>query len=73
MDQVDKLRRNIDFRKGQLKKSLMIENFGQKEMRFLRDKFTVYAGEDYHERQIILDLLNDFDNWCMNYTKEVGQ
>jgi len=73
VDQIEKIRRTIDRYKAQLKKSPMVENFGQKHVRKLCDEFPIYAGEDYYERQVILGLFNEFENWCMNYTGEVGQ
>jgi len=44
------------------------ENFGQREVRELRDKyFDSYMGGDYAN----VKALDAFDNWCMNYTGEV--
>lgn len=73
MDQIWKLKGRIDRCKAQLKKSPVVENFGQKHVRKLKNEFPIYAGEDYQERQTILVMINEFDNWCMNYTGEVGQ
>ncbi len=45
------------------------ENFGEKEVRMLKDKFDynslVYGSPD--ERKIAT-LIDNFDEWCMNYT-----
>ena len=42
------------------------ENFGQKEVGALKDKFSNYDGYmDMNQRQAIIQ---EFDNWCMNYT-----
>jgi len=40
-----------------------IENFGDKEVRILRD---FYVGSNV-EREA-MNLINEFENWCMNYT-----
>jgi uncharacterized protein YukE len=37
------------------------ENFGQKEVRKLEDKYDIIDSE-------IAKLINDFDEWCMTYT-----
>ena len=42
------------------------ENFGQKELRQLQNKFDYNAYGDKDERQIS-HMLDDFDNWAMNY------
>lgn len=40
------------------------ENFGQTEVRKLRDTYFRYV----YECKEIRDLLNNFDDWAMNYT-----
>ena len=48
------------------KESGIYENFGQKEVSALKDKFSNYDGYmDMNQRQAIIQ---EFDNWCMNYT-----
>ena len=42
------------------------ENFGQKELRQLQNKFDYNAYGDKDEREIS-HMLDDFDNWAMNY------
>jgi len=41
----------------------MYENFGQKEVRKLEDK---YRDCEYREREA-WDCIRKFDNWCMNF------
>lgn len=43
-------------------KGLIYENFGQKEVRQLRDKYFDYFFKEEGQ------LINEFDDWCMNYT-----
>ena len=43
------------------------ENFGQRRVRKLRDEFFVLAWGTPEERQAY-GLIEDFDQWCMNYT-----
>ena len=48
------------------KKKGLYENFGQKEVRKLRDTFidiSSYTEEMNQSR----DLIQDFDKWCMNF------
>jgi len=73
VNQIQKLSCTVDRYKAQLKKSPVVENFGQKHVRELKNEFPIYAGEDYQERQTIIGMVNEFDNWCMNYTGEVGK
>ena len=40
------------------------ENFGQKEYRMLRDKYS----KDYYSNKEIANALDEFNNWAMNYT-----
>jgi hypothetical protein len=45
----------------------LYENFGQKEVRELEDKYTRMT--DFHyERQLILKALERFSTWCSHYT-----
>ena len=45
------------------------ENFGQKEVRYLRDKHhwleLIYGSPEEREQA---QLIDSFDDWCMNYT-----
>lgn len=43
------------------------ENFGQREVRQLEDKYIDLS--DYSlEMMLVRDALRSFDNWCTNYT-----
>ena len=45
----------------------LYENFGQKEVRMLEDKYISFT--DFHyERQLILQALERFSKWCSHYT-----
>jgi hypothetical protein len=49
------------------KKNGIYENFGQKEVREIKDKFIDIS--DYSpDMNMNRDKLKNFDNWCMNYT-----
>lgn len=41
------------------------ENFGQREVREIRDMFPCECDETKLD---ILEKINDFDNWCQTYT-----
>lgn len=46
----------------------LYENFGQKEVQNLKDKYdynTLVYGTEKERRQA--QLINNFDNWCMNF------
>ena len=62
-----KIKTNIEKIKKQLiakaKKKGLYENFGQKEVMKLKDKFpTGYMGEE----RINMDAIDEFSNWAMN-------
>lgn len=42
------------------------EDFGQNEVRELKDKYS-YTFSFYPKQKQLDDLINNFDNWCMNY------
>lgn len=44
----------------------MYENFGQKEVRKLEDKYIPQA-RDIIEKHKFMDLIQDFDHWAMNF------
>jgi len=48
------------------------ENFGQKELRNLRDKFKENPYGSPEERKIS-DMLSAFDNWAMNYSGDMRE
>jgi len=45
----------------------LYENFGQKEVRQLEDKFIDLSDYSYEANQI-RDIISAFDNWAANYT-----
>ena len=56
---------------AQAKKKGLWENFGQKELSNLEDKFDYFnlcfgTPEDHRQAR----LISDFGRWCMNYTGE---
>jgi hypothetical protein len=42
----------------------LYENFGQNEVRKLKDKYTCGYTE---EERINIDLIDNFNKWCMNF------
>ena len=50
-------------------KKCIYENFGDAEVRKLRDKYSVYpdGNTDYATAQHNRDSIDSFENWCMNY------
>lgn len=48
-----------------LDRGIIYENFGQAEVRKLKDIINPY-DYDCTKRQNILQLIDSFDNWCMN-------
>lgn len=67
------LQREIGKIKARLVKQVLkkgiYENFGQKEVRHLEDKYhyndLVYGNSEQREKA---QLIRNFDNWCMVYT-----
>jgi len=49
----------------------LYENFGQKEVQELKDKYhydsLIYGSERERKQAILID---NFDNWCMNFSVE---
>jgi hypothetical protein len=64
------LKKSIEIYKKRLitkvKASGIYENFGQKEVSQLKDKFSNSLNYmDMNQKQ---SIIQEFDNWCMNYT-----
>lgn len=57
--------RDIAKAKSKLKGKKPAENFGQDEVRKLRDKYLDYR---YGQFSSAYSLIDDFDDWCANYT-----
>lgn len=64
------LQRDIDKTRTKLiaraKAKGIYENFGQKEIMVLKEKWFV-NGLDYLEEKNMRNILNEFDNWCAWY------
>jgi len=57
---------------AEAKRQGLWENFGQKEVRHLKYQYSysvlIYGDADDQAKAALID---DFDDWCMNYTGEV--
>lgn len=60
-----KVRKDIEKAKNKLKGKKPRENFGEKEVRALEDKYFEYRYGLNHE---VFDLIHDFEDWCGRYT-----
>jgi hypothetical protein len=69
MTNFEKVNKDIKRQKNLLihkaKKQGLYENFGQDEVRKLRDKYCILSCTN--DREAFLSIAN-FDEWCMNYT-----
>ena len=62
---ISKSRKQLE---NKAKKNGIYENFGQKEVRKLEDKYI--NSSDYSEiMNTNRTMLQNFDTWCMNYTR----
>ncbi len=68
-----KLRKEIEKYRTALKKKWAskgaYENFGQKEVRKLEDKY-IDSSDYSNEMNVARDIIGIFDNWCSSYTGE---
>ena len=66
----NKVMKEIKELKRKLKDSDIIENFGQKEIRELKDKYEYFSlvDLDSFERVKILKAIDNFEEWCMTRT-----
>lgn len=62
---VNMILKDIERAKTRLKGKRPTENFGQKEIMKLKDKYSDYKYGQYSNAY---DLINEFENWCANYT-----
>lgn len=71
MNMLAKVHKDIGKAKERLESQPMHENFGQDEVRKLRERYDMYALSEINvnERNQILDAIDYFDNWCQTYTK----
>ena len=51
---------------AKVKRYGLYENFGQREVRMLEDKYSDYRYGTYEERNLY-KLIEDFNEWCMDY------
>lgn len=65
---VQSVQKKADTFKKKLLKSKMKENFGQKEVRQLEDFANIWMIDDYQDRLKVVKIINDFNEWAMNYT-----
>lgn len=65
MKNLTKVNKEIEKYQKQLEKSPIVENFGQKFVLKLRDKYPL----DYSKESLMIHQAIDwFNNWCMNFT-----
>lgn len=70
MTLISKVRKDIGKAKEKLEGKPVTENFGQREVRKIRDKYNssfVLDDCNVNERNQILDMINAFDEWCQSY------
>ena len=60
------IRRARNYLKAKAKKSGIYENFGQNEVREIKDKFIDISNYTYAMNSNRA-ILQEFDNWCMNF------
>jgi len=66
---VEQIRKKAKELKNVLKKKKICENFGDKEIKMLKDYIGIY-GYDWVTRQEIYKILDDFVEWCSNYNNK---
>ena len=49
-----------------VKRNGICENFGQREVRILEDKF-INTSDYSNEMNLMRKTINEFDNWCSSY------
>lgn len=52
----------------QAKRHGIVENFGQKEVRKLKDKYDIITDEPYLTRVAKRHAIDSFDSWCQRYS-----
>lgn len=62
--------RDIDKAVAKLRGQECRENFGDKEIRAIRDKWTDYLSGNWSVVGRFVERLKSFENWCYNYTGE---
>ena len=66
---VEQIRKKAKELKNVLKKKKICENFGDKEIKMLKDYIGIYEY-DWVTRQEIYKILDDFVEWCSNYNNK---
>ena len=59
--------KEINKLKKRIVKQKMRENLGEKELRYVKDKYPLWEA-DYEEDQARRNSILAFSNWCMNLT-----
>ena len=69
MSTLERVRRTIGRYKEKLESRPICENFGQQEVRKLRNQYNYYTLSDIpvNERNDILDAIDNFDEWCITH------
>jgi hypothetical protein len=62
---IDKLRKAIEQEKRKLSAKNLCENFGQKEIRKLEDKF-INSSLYNTEMNTMRNMIRGFEEWCLN-------
>lgn len=67
---LSKVHREIEKYKERLTGKPVVENFGQSEVRKLREKYDLYTLSELNvnERNAILDAIDYFEEWCASYS-----
>jgi len=65
---IQEIRRKAEILKNRLKREEPHENFGDKEARILEEFIGDIYEYDYFDRQEIWNILDNFRNWCANYS-----
>ncbi len=64
------LLRDIRKAEAKLRGEQLCENFGQNEVRALRDKYSGYMSGNWSVCGRFIESVNRFDSWCSNYCGE---
>ena len=63
---IKNMKKDIEKAKDKLKKSEIKENFGEDEVRKIKDKYAGLMTEYYAEYS---SLISSFEDWCATYVK----
>lgn len=62
---INDMKKDIEKAKKRLAKKTIVENFGQNEVRKIKDKYSCLMIEEYAEYSRII---TGFSEWCATYT-----